>query len=224
MIRVEKSIVIDRSIDDVFAYVADQPNAVHWQSGIVEIRRLSDGPPGVGTRHAFVRTLMGRQMAGENEYVDYEPGRRVAFRTTSGPPCWRPTSSSRRRRAPGSPRRWRWMFRAPLSRRTAGRGWLEKGRGRKLRAIEAPPRGTRCRGVVGRCRSRGTVIPPPYAPRDQLARPEGVRTPDHLIRRWWKSCSHRSDAPPRPSPSEGAIKAIIREHNHLSGYRFVIAG
>ncbi len=85
MIRVEKSVMIDRPSDDVFAYVADQRNAIHWQSGIVEIRRLSDGPPGVGTRHAFVRTLMGRQIAGENEYVDYEPGRRVAFRTTSGP-------------------------------------------------------------------------------------------------------------------------------------------
>ncbi len=85
MIRVEKSVMIDRPSDDVFAYVADQRNAIHWQSGIVEIRRLSDGLPGVGTRHAFVRTLMGRQVAGENEYVDYEPGRRVAFRTTSGP-------------------------------------------------------------------------------------------------------------------------------------------
>lgn len=86
MIRIEKSTVIDRSIDDVFAFVADQTNAVRWQSGITEIRRLTDGPPGVGTRHAFVRTLMGKQMAGENEYVAYEPGRRVTFRTTSGPP------------------------------------------------------------------------------------------------------------------------------------------
>jgi hypothetical protein len=85
VIRVEKSIVIDRSSDDVFAYVADQTNAVRWQSGIAEIRRLTDGPPGVGTRHVFVRTLMGKRLTGENEYIAWEPGRRVTFRTTSGP-------------------------------------------------------------------------------------------------------------------------------------------
>lgn len=85
MIRIDKSTVIDRSCDDVFAYVADQTNAVQWQSGIVEIRRLTDGSPGVGTRHAIVRTLMGKQMAVENEYVAFEPGRLVTFRTTSGP-------------------------------------------------------------------------------------------------------------------------------------------
>ena len=76
--------MIDRPSDDVFAYVADQRNATHWQSGIVEIRRLSDGPPGVGT--GTVRAdADGPQGGGENEYVDYEPGRRVAFRTTSAP-------------------------------------------------------------------------------------------------------------------------------------------
>ena len=85
MIRVEESTVIARPSDEVFSFVSDQTNAVRWQSGIVDIRRLTDGPPGVGTRHAFTRTLMGRRMTGENEYVEFEPGRRVAFRTTSGP-------------------------------------------------------------------------------------------------------------------------------------------
>ncbi len=85
MIRINESTVIARPCEDVFAFVSDQTNAVRWQSGIVEIRRLTDGPPGVGTRHAFTRTLMGRRMSGENEYVEFEPGKRVAFRTTSGP-------------------------------------------------------------------------------------------------------------------------------------------
>lgn len=85
MIRVEKSTVVRRPSDDVFAFVADQTNATRWQSGIVEIRRLTDGPPEVGTRHTFTRTLMGRRITGENEYVAFEPGKRVAFRTTSGP-------------------------------------------------------------------------------------------------------------------------------------------
>jgi len=85
VVRVEKSTVVRRPIDDVFAFVADQTKAAQWQSGILEIRRLTDGPPGVGTRHTFTRTLMGRRITGENEYVAFEPGKRVAFRTTSGP-------------------------------------------------------------------------------------------------------------------------------------------
>jgi hypothetical protein len=85
VIRVEKSTVVHRPSHEVFAFVADQTNAARWQSGIVEVRRLTDGPPGVGTRHTFTRTLMGRRMTGENEYVAFEPGKQVAFRTTSGP-------------------------------------------------------------------------------------------------------------------------------------------
>ena len=85
MIRVEKRAVIARAPGEVFDFVADQTNATRWQSGIAEIRRLTDGPPGVGTRHAFVRTLLGKHITGENEYVEFEPGHRVTFRTTSGP-------------------------------------------------------------------------------------------------------------------------------------------
>ena len=85
MIRAEKSTVIRRSVADVFAYVGEQTNAVHWQAGLVEVQRLTDGPAGVGTRHRIVRTFMGRRLAVDNEYVAFEPGRRVAFRTTSGP-------------------------------------------------------------------------------------------------------------------------------------------
>lgn len=85
MIKLEKDVVIHRPSEEVFAFVADQTNAASWQSGILEVRRLTDGPPAVGTRHTFTRTLIGRRMTGENEYVAFEPGRRVAFRTTSGP-------------------------------------------------------------------------------------------------------------------------------------------
>src|SRR5664279_4031190 len=66
LITLEKSTVIHRPSDEVFAFVADQTNAASWQSGIVEVRRLTDGPPGVGSRHIFTRTLMGRRMTGEN--------------------------------------------------------------------------------------------------------------------------------------------------------------
>jgi uncharacterized protein YndB with AHSA1/START domain len=80
MIKVEKSIVIDRSAEDVFSYVGDQTNAPRWQRGLVEVRRTTADPIGVGTKHTAVRTFMGRTLELSNEYTRYEPARLVEFR------------------------------------------------------------------------------------------------------------------------------------------------
>ena len=85
MIKAEQTVVIDRPIEEVFAYVTDQTNTPAWQAGLVEVQRTTPGPIGVGTRHRFVRQFMGRRMEAANEYVAYEPDRLVTFRTTSGP-------------------------------------------------------------------------------------------------------------------------------------------
>jgi len=85
MITEKRSIVIDRPIEEVFAYVGDQTNAPQWQSGVVEVRRTTEGPVGVGTTHTFVRNFVGRKMEASNEYVAYEPGKRITFKSTSGP-------------------------------------------------------------------------------------------------------------------------------------------
>lgn len=82
---IEVSTLVSKSIDEVFAFVSDQHNAVRWQSGLVEVRKTSDGPLGVGTRHAFVRKIMGRKVEAQNEYVEFSPGEKVAFKTVSGP-------------------------------------------------------------------------------------------------------------------------------------------
>src|SRR5690348_5892073 len=84
MINVEQSIMIDRPPAEVFAFVGDQTNAPSWQRGLETARRIGDGPIGLGTRHEFVRSMMGRRMSGENVYTQFEPNRTVAFAATSG--------------------------------------------------------------------------------------------------------------------------------------------
>jgi uncharacterized protein YndB with AHSA1/START domain len=79
MITVEKSIVIGRPAGDVFAYVSDQTNAPGWQRGLLEVRRTTADPIGVGTRHTVVRTLLGRRLTLSSEYTRYEPNALVAF-------------------------------------------------------------------------------------------------------------------------------------------------
>lgn len=43
IIEVEESITINRAIEEVFAFVADQTNAPRWQSGLLEARRTTKG-------------------------------------------------------------------------------------------------------------------------------------------------------------------------------------
>ncbi len=85
MIKVEKSILIHRSIAAVFAYVSDLRHSKEWQSGLLEVRKTSEGPLGIGTTFMFVRTFFGRQLEGSNEFVAYEPNTKVSFRAGSGP-------------------------------------------------------------------------------------------------------------------------------------------
>src|SRR5450755_560807 len=85
MIKEERTVVIDRPIGEVFAYVTDQTNTPNWQASLVDVQRTTAGPIGVGTKHTFVRNFIGRRMEADNEYVAYEPNRLVTFRTTSGP-------------------------------------------------------------------------------------------------------------------------------------------
>ena len=84
MITVESTVDIDRPSTEVFGFVADQTNAPEWQHGLHEVRRLTDGPIGVGTEHVFVRRFAGRQIESRNRFTRYEPGRSVHFEIPDG--------------------------------------------------------------------------------------------------------------------------------------------
>jgi Polyketide cyclase / dehydrase and lipid transport len=75
---------VDRSAADVFAFVSDQLNAPRWQSGLHEVRRTTDGPIGVGSEHVFVPRFAGRRIESRNRFVEFEPGRYVAFEIPDG--------------------------------------------------------------------------------------------------------------------------------------------
>lgn len=85
MISVETHLDIKRPAADVFAFVSDQTNAPRWQNGLHEVRRLTDGPIGVGTEHAFVRRFAGRLIESRNRFTQYDEVRRfVEFEIPEG--------------------------------------------------------------------------------------------------------------------------------------------
>jgi uncharacterized membrane protein len=84
MIDVKSSIEIARPPAEVFAFVSDHTNAPEWQADLHEVRRLTDGPIGVGSEHEFVRRFAGREISSRNRFVSFEEGRFVEFEIPEG--------------------------------------------------------------------------------------------------------------------------------------------
>ena len=79
------SIIIQRPVEEVFAFVTDARNNPLWQSGrgLKETRQVPDGPVGVGTRITETWSFMGRTSEATSEVTSYEPNRRYT-RSTIG--------------------------------------------------------------------------------------------------------------------------------------------
>lgn len=85
MINVEDSIVINRPIEEVFAYVSDLTNAPEWQTGLIEVRKTTAEPIGMGAQFTFVRKFLGRKLEASNRFTAYKPNQIITFVTTTGP-------------------------------------------------------------------------------------------------------------------------------------------
>jgi uncharacterized membrane protein len=85
MARAEASVVINRPVDEVFAYVDDIGNASQWQSYVLEVEQTSEGPKGVGTTERGAMQFLGRRIEFAAEITEHEPNRRIKDKITAGP-------------------------------------------------------------------------------------------------------------------------------------------
>jgi len=84
MIKVEKSILIQRPIQEVFDFVGNLQNGPQWQSAVLEAKQTTEGELGVGTKFTSVRKFMGQKLEAIIEFVAYEPNKKIVFKSTSG--------------------------------------------------------------------------------------------------------------------------------------------
>lgn len=75
------TVVIDRPIDDVFAFLADGENDSKFSPRVLEIAKTTDGPPGVGTRYASTVKDAGMKTKREFELTAFERPRGSAGRS-----------------------------------------------------------------------------------------------------------------------------------------------
>jgi uncharacterized membrane protein len=85
MIHIDESIIINRPLEEVFAFMSETKNLPLWQTGVVEARHAPEGPVQVGTRLTLVRAMMGRKVEGTADIVEYAPPTRYVYKATSGP-------------------------------------------------------------------------------------------------------------------------------------------
>jgi uncharacterized protein YndB with AHSA1/START domain len=83
VIRIQLTIVVERSPEDVFELLSDIERLPEWQTSAVEAH--ADGPLEEGSRVREKRRLLGREVDSVLEVVAYERPRRLTLRSLGGP-------------------------------------------------------------------------------------------------------------------------------------------
>ncbi len=77
--RFEGTVVIDRPVDEVFAFLADGENDPKFSPRVLEIRKTTDGPPGVGTVYASTVKDAGMKTKREFKLTEFEAPTRIRW-------------------------------------------------------------------------------------------------------------------------------------------------
>jgi uncharacterized protein YndB with AHSA1/START domain len=88
--RFGATVVIDRPIDEVFAFLADGENDVKFSARVLEIAKTTDGPPGLGTRYASTVKDGGVKFKREFELTEVQAPTRIRWKEVSTGPVVTP--------------------------------------------------------------------------------------------------------------------------------------
>jgi carbon monoxide dehydrogenase subunit G len=77
--RFEATTVIDRPIEEVFAFLSDGENDPKFSPRVLEISKTTDGPPGVGTVYASTVKDAGMKTKREFKLTEFEPPTRIRW-------------------------------------------------------------------------------------------------------------------------------------------------
>ena len=81
--RFEVKTVVDRPIEDVFAFLADGENDPQFSPRVLEIEKTTEGPPGVGTVYASTVKDAGMKTRRELKLTEFDPPTRIRWTETS---------------------------------------------------------------------------------------------------------------------------------------------
>jgi uncharacterized membrane protein len=82
---VQVETVIRRPREEVASYATDWRNDLTWIRALSEVRQVTDGPFGVGSRVERVASFLGKRVEYVNEIVEQVPGERLVMRSVKAP-------------------------------------------------------------------------------------------------------------------------------------------
>ena len=85
MFKFEKSIVINRPRQEVFDFVMNLENDPKWQNSIESVKKISDGPIGVGSTWRYETKFLGRKAETEIQLTKYDPPNGAGVKALNGP-------------------------------------------------------------------------------------------------------------------------------------------
>lgn len=85
MNEIAYDVEINRTAEEVFAYIEQLDRHGEWQAAIIDARQEPAGHPRVGTRNIETRRVPGGPRQIVSEVVEYDPPRRIAARGLNGP-------------------------------------------------------------------------------------------------------------------------------------------
>jgi len=80
-VRIDGEIVINRPVDEVFDFVADERNEPRYNPRLLRVVQISPGAIGLGTRFRAEIKTMGRALPMTIEFTGFERPRQLASRT-----------------------------------------------------------------------------------------------------------------------------------------------
>jgi carbon monoxide dehydrogenase subunit G len=85
MIQFELSTLINRPLETVSSFVSNPLNVPRWQPAMREIKPLSPGPVGPGSKFQVRSEMMGQKIEGVMEVVVLEPDKKFVIQMNNGP-------------------------------------------------------------------------------------------------------------------------------------------
>jgi hypothetical protein len=83
MFEVRAATRINRPIEDVFAFIAENENDPRWCIPVIETTRIAGEQPGVGARHTFASKVGFIRLGGAFEITSFEPPASIGWKGTS---------------------------------------------------------------------------------------------------------------------------------------------
>jgi hypothetical protein len=77
MTTLEQTIDVAAPLEEAFRYVADFTTVTEWDPGMVQSRRVNNGPVGQGATYDCIASFRGSLVAIRYEISDYEENRRL---------------------------------------------------------------------------------------------------------------------------------------------------